>query len=179
AISLKPSNEPFRTVVVDAESFQENGQVVAPLNDDRAVLEHVGCGVPFEGHEVVVMNEAGVVLGNDREGEICVRGPSVTPGYFNNPTATQAAFRDGWLHTGDLGFLHEGQVYITGRLKDLIIVNGRNVHPQSVEWAAAEVEGVRQGNVVAFSRPSPSGEELVVVCETMGVEDKEALRRDV
>jgi len=179
AISLKTAPQHFKTVVCDAEIFQENGLVEAPTGDESAILEHVGCGVPFKGHEVVVMDDGGNILGDDREGELCVRGPSVTPGYFNNPEATAAAFRDGWLHTGDLGFLHDGQVYITGRLKDLIIVNGRNVHPQSVEWAAADVEGVRKGNVVAFSRPGPSGEELIVVCETHGVEDKEALRQNV
>ncbi len=179
AISLKTAPEHFQTVVCDAEIFQEDGKVEAPENGERTVLEHVGCGVPFDGHEVVIMDDAGNVLGTDREGEICVRGPSVTPGYFNNPEATAHAYRDGWLHTGDLGFLHNGQVYITGRLKDLIIVNGRNVHPQAVEWAAAEVDGIRKGNVVAFSRPSATGEELVVVCETRGVEDKDALKVEV
>ncbi|MEZ4316638.1 MAG: fatty acyl-AMP ligase [Myxococcota bacterium] len=178
AISLKTATEHFKTVVCDAETFQEAGTVAAP-REDRPALEHVGCGVPFQGHEVVIMDDAGHVLGTEREGEICVRGPSVTPGYYNNPTATANAYRDGWLHTGDLGFLHEGQVFITGRLKDLIIVNGRNVHPQAVEWAAAEVDGVRKGNVVAFSRPGALGEELVVVCETMGVDDKDALARAV
>lgn len=178
AISLKTAPEHFQTVVVDAERFQEDGVVEAPEHGERAVIEHVGCGIPFEGHEVAVMDEAGNVLGDDREGELCVRGPSVTPGYYNNPEATAKAFRDGWLHTGDLGFLHGGQVYITGRIKDLIIVNGRNVHPQAVEWAAAEVTGVRKGNVVAFSRPGATSEELVVVCETRG-SDPETITREV
>ena len=179
AISLKPAPENFVTVVCDAERFQETGRVESPEHGERAAIEHVGCGVPFADHEVVVMDESGNVLGDDREGELCVRGPSVTPGYYNNPEATSAAFRDGWLHTGDLGFLHDGQVYITGRIKDLIIVNGRNVHPQAVEWAAAEVEGVRKGNVVAFSRPGESSEELVVVCETRDSEAAERITAEV
>ena len=178
AISLKTAPETFQTVVVDAERFQEEGVVEAPADGERAIIEHVGCGIPFKGHEVVVKDEAGNVLGDDREGELCVRGPSVTPGYFNNPEATAKAYRDGWLHTGDLGFLHGGQVYITGRIKDLIIVNGRNVHPQAVEWAAAEVDGVRKGNVVAFSRPGATSEELVVVCETRG-SDPETITAEV
>mgnify|MGYP000076317884 CR=1 FL=1 len=165
AITLKPAPDTMTTFTLDAERFSETGEVVAP-NEGRAAAEHVACGVPFEGHEVAIMDADGHVLGELREGEICHRGPSVTPGYFQNPEATAAAYKDGWLHTGDLGFVKDGQIYVTGRIKDLIIVNGRNVHPQAVEWAAAEVEGIRRGNVVAFSVPGATGEELVVVCET-------------
>ncbi len=165
AITLKPANDMMATFTIDAERFSETGEVMAPT-DGRAAATHVACGVPFDGHEVAIMDAEGNGLGELREGEICHRGPSVTPGYFQNPEATAATYKDGWLHTGDLGFLKDGQVYVTGRIKDLIIVNGRNVHPQAVEWAAAEVEGVRRGNVVAFGVPGAIGEELVVVCET-------------
>ncbi len=115
------------------------------------------------------------MLEEGHEGEICLQGPSVTPGYYRNPEATAAAIRDGWLHTGDLGYLLDGEVYVTGRIKDLIILNGRNLHPQSVEWVVGEVEGVRKGNVVAFSRPGEGSEELVVALESKGA-DEEALR---
>lgn len=179
AISLKTAPEHFMTVICDAETFQEKGLVERPEHEERPAVEHVGCGIPFTGHEVVIKDEAGAVLGNDREGEICVSGPSITPGYYNNPEATAAAFKNGFLHTGDLGFLHGGQVFVTGRIKDLIIVNGRNVHPQAVEWACAEVKGVRKGNVVAFSRPGPTSEELVVVCETRGSQDPDVIRENV
>ena len=165
AITLKPAPEPMVTFSLDAELFAETGEAKAP-RDGYVAVEHVACGVPFAGHEVCVKDSEGNVLGDLREGEICHRGPSVTPGYFENPEATAASYKDGWLHTGDLGFIRDGQVYVTGRIKDLIIVNGRNVHPQAVEWAAAEVEGIRKGNVVAFSVPGETGEELVVVCET-------------
>ncbi len=165
AITLKPAPEPMVTHTIDAEHFSETGEVIAPTLG-KASHEHVACGVPFAGHEVAVMDADGNVLGELREGELCHRGPSVTPGYFQNPEATAASYKDGWLHTGDLGFIKDGQVYVTGRIKDLIIVNGRNVHPQAVEWASAEVEGIRRGNVVAFSVPGATGEELVVVCET-------------
>ena len=74
-------------------------------------------------------------------------------------------FHDGWLWTGDLGYLSNGELYITGRSKDLIILNGRNHHPQVIEWMVAGVDGVREGNVVAFSRPGAAGDELVVVVE--------------
>ncbi len=165
AITLKPSHEPMQTLVVDADTFAEDGRVVEP-SEGRAYTEHVSCGVPFVGHELRIIDGDGAAQGDGIEGEICMRGPSVTAGYFNNPTATADAYRDGWLRTGDLGFVNNGQLFITGRIKDLIIVNGRNVHPQAVEWAVADVEGVRRGNAVAFSVPGETGEELVVVCES-------------
>jgi fatty-acyl-CoA synthase len=165
AITLKPAPELFQTIVVDAETFSDTGRVVPPV-EGKLYAEHVSCGIPFEGHEVAVLDERDNRLGDGIEGELCHRGPSVTLGYYGNPEATAQSFRNGWLRTGDLGFCKDGQVYVTGRIKDLIIVNGRNVHPQAVEWVVADVEGVRRGNVVAFSVPGALGEELVVVVET-------------
>lgn len=165
AISLKPVDSAMVTRTVHATEFQENGVVLDP-DPDHPAEEHVSCGVPFPGHEVAIFAPDGERLPDGLQGEIALRGPSVTPGYFRNAQATQSSFRDGWLHTGDLGYLIDGQIYVTGRVKDLIILNGRNVHPQSVEWAAAEIDGVRKGNVVAFSRPSAHSEELVVTLET-------------
>lgn len=169
AISLKPAPEPFRTFVLDAETFSETGKVIPP-REGKPSAEYVACGVPFSDHEVAVLDESGNPLPDGTEGELCHRGPSVTPGYFGNPEATAQAFKSGWLRTGDLGFVLDRQVYITGRIKDLIIVNGRNVHPQAVEWVVAEVDGVRKGNVVAFSVPGEIGEELVVVLESKSAE---------
>jgi fatty-acyl-CoA synthase len=177
AISLKPAPEQFRTVVLDAELFSETGKVCPP-REGKPSAEHVACGVPFEGHEVAVLDDQGRPLPDGTEGELCHRGPSVTPGYFGNPEATAQSWRHGWLHTGDLGFVLDRQVYITGRIKDLIIVNGRNIHPQAVEWVSAEVDGVRKGNVVAFSVPGDLGEELVVVVETKTTEP-DALKDEV
>lgn len=172
AISLKPVETVMTTQVVDAERFQEDGLVGEP-SSEQPIEEHVSCGVPFPGHEVAIFAEDGTQLAEGQQGEICVKGPSVTPGYWKNPEATARAFRDGWLHTGDLGYLLRGEIYVTGRVKDLIILNGRNVHPQAVEWAAAEVEGVRKGNVVAFARPGASSEELVIALETRSTDHAE------
>lgn len=174
AITLKPAPEQMHTLVVDAEHFSEHGEVIAPTDAERASVEFVSCGVPFEGHEVAILDDSGNRLPDGTEGEICHRGPSITAGYFGNPQATAAAYRDGWLRTGDLGFVRDGQIFVTGRIKDLIIVNGRNVHPQAVEWVVAELDQVRKGNVVAFSVPGRTGEELVVVLETR-IEEHEAL----
>jgi len=94
-----------------------------------------------------------------------VRGPSITRGYFENHSATEALLADGWLHTGDLGFFLDGALFISGRKKDLIILNGRNYYPQTIEWEVEHVEGIRRGNVVAFSVRGDNSEELVIVAE--------------
>jgi len=104
----------------------------------------------------------------DREvGELEVRGNSVTPGYYKRPDLTRSTFRDGWLRTGDLGYLVDGELVVCGRMKDVIIVGGRNVFPEDVERAVAEVNGVRAGNVIAFGvERRPGREGIVVVAET-------------
>ena len=175
AISLKPINTEFKVRSVNSEIFQ--GEAIAVDTDfSEFSLEHVSCGTPFPEHEVAVFNpETGLrVDDDDVEGELCLRGPSVTPGYYLNPEATAACFREGgWLHTGDLGYLRDGEVYVTGRLKDLIILNGRNVHPQSIEWDVHELEHVRKGNVVAFSVPGKDTEKLIIALETKDVEARD------
>ena len=147
----------------------------------------VGCGTPEPGHTIDIVDPEGLhSLTEGDVGEIWVNGPSVAHGYWQNPEATAQAFvtRDGvrwqrtdgsdaqnhdarddrWLRTGDLGFLHEGQLYIAGRIKDLIILRGHNVYPQDIECAVeAEVEAVRKGRVAAFAVTTPEGAEGIGV----------------
>ena len=165
AMSFRKPLEPLQVLTIDAEAFRASGTVAGP-QDDEVSLSFVSCGKAFREHQLGIIDTDGKLLPEGREGEIVFRGPSVTAGYYKNPVATAACFQDGWLRTGDLGFLQDGEVYITGRCKDLIILNGRNHHPQTIEWAVAELDGVRRGNVVAFSRPGRESEELIVVCET-------------
>jgi len=172
AMSFAPVGEDLPVLLLDAETFRGEGRVVTP-EDDALALSFVGCGKPFSKHGICVIDAEGNVLGEDREGELVFSGPSLTDGYWKNPEATAEVFRTIvgggdtiWLRTGDLGFVHDGNVFITGRSKDLIILNGRNHHPQTIEWSVAEIDGVRKGNVVAFSRPGKESEELVVVAET-------------
>src|SRR6202040_3136708 len=100
-------------------------------------------------------------------GELEIRGTSVTPGYYKRADVTAATFHDGWLRTGDLGYLVDGQLVVCGRLKDIIIVGGRNVFPEDVERAVGEIDGVRAGNVIAFGvNRDPGREKIVVVAET-------------
>lgn len=165
AISFGRRLEPLDVVHADAETFRATGTVVPP-GDDAVALGFVSCGKCFPGHGVGIIDADGTLLEDGQEGEIVLKGPSVTRGYWENPEATEAVYRDGWLRTGDLGFLRDGDIFITGRCKDLVILNGKNHHPQTIEWAVQEIDGVRRGNVVAFSRPGRESEELVLVVET-------------
>jgi fatty-acyl-CoA synthase len=113
-----------------------------------------------------VFDDAGKRLSDRHIGEIWVRGPSVAKGYYEDPEATERTFGNGWLKTGDYGYLVNGNVYITGRKKDIIIINGRNYDPQRMEWIVDELPEVRKGSTVAFSRPGAQSEELVIVLET-------------
>ena len=177
ALTMKPLREPFRTRTVDRSSFVESG-IARPHVDGQSSLEHVSCGRPLAGVEIQIVDQNHEPLPDDVQGQICVRGPSLGSGYFGHSEAWNAICPDGWLRTGDLGYVSHGELYVTGRLKDLIIINGRNHHPQTIEWHVAEVDGVRDGSAVAFSRPGDFGEELVVVVETRA-RDLERLVSDI
>ncbi len=152
-------------------------------DDPDDVVEIVGCGGAFPGHGIrVVDNETREVLPDRRVGEIEVSGPSVMQGYFERPDKTAETINpEGWMKTGDLGYLVDGKIYICGRAKDVIIVNGKNYYPQDLEWAGSEVPGVRTGNVIAFpSYKSGLGREaVVVVAESKQSEGREQLATDI
>ncbi|HEX5982656.1 MAG TPA: AMP-binding protein [Solirubrobacterales bacterium] len=178
AVSMVPRGGGLRTKVVGSEALRERGLAVEPAAGEEA-HEIASCGPPLPEHEVKIVNAAGSELPEGREGKILVRGPSVTAGYFGDPAATAQTFEGGWLHTGDLGFLADGELFVTGRDKDLLIINGRNYHPQDIEWCASEVSGVRRGNVVAFAEEGGDGERLVVVAERRSGGDPEAIEKGV
>jgi fatty-acyl-CoA synthase len=147
---------------------------------DEAGLELVSCGRPFPGHEVVIVGPGGLALPEREVGEIWVRGPSVTAGYFGDPEATEETFGGGWLKTGDLGYLAGGELFICGRVKDLIILNGKNYYPQDIERVASSVDGVRDGQCVAFSLLDAKGaEQAVIVAESRKTDSREALAQSI
>jgi fatty-acyl-CoA synthase len=139
---------------------------VAPLDGTTAATDIVCCGRPFSGHQIKVLDEQGSEVEERKVGELAVTGPSVCDGYYQNESATRESFRDGVLYTGDLGYLLDGEVYVCGRLKDLIIVRGRNYYPQDIEWCVGQIEGARRDNIVAFSSIEDGEERLVIVAET-------------
>lgn len=126
----------------------------------------VGCGRPIPGHEVAVLDEAGRPLPDRHIGQIGFRGPSVAAGYYRDDEATGRVFTGEWLLTGDLGYRRGEDLFVTGRVKDLLVIRGRNTDPQQVEWIVEKVPGVRPGSVVAFTRPGEDTEELVLMLET-------------
>jgi fatty-acyl-CoA synthase len=146
----------------------EHDRVAVPAVDRDAGRRLAFLGRPLPGFELRIVDpRTGQARGEREVGELELRGPSVTPGYYRNPEATAAAFVDGWLRTGDLAYVVDGLLVVCGRLKDMIIVGGRNVFPEDVERAAAAVDGVRAGNVIAFGSDRRRGREaIVVVAET-------------
>ncbi|HEX7374698.1 MAG TPA: fatty acyl-AMP ligase [Steroidobacteraceae bacterium] len=143
----------------------------------------VRCGTPLPEHEIKVCDDAGNPLADRHIGRICVRGPSVMSGYFRQPEATARVLSpDGWLDTGDLGYLVDGEIVVTGRHKDMIIINGRNIWPQDMERIAERQPGLRLQDASAFSIPGPGGGEIAVIevqCHLVGAEEREALARHI
>lgn len=166
---------------VRAEPLWSEGRALAAEPDAPAedVLEIVGCGPAFEGHGIRIVDvESRAVLPERRVGEIELSGPSLMRGYYEEPERTRETIGPGgWMKTGDLGYLAAGEIYICGRAKDVIIINGKNYYPQDLEWAASNVEGVRAGNVIAFpSYSTQQGREtVVVVAETREKEGRQEL----
>lgn len=156
----------LRTDVVD-QRVLETEQYAAPAEGTAPgtkVLARLGRAVT--GLEIRVVDPETGALRADREvGELQIRGTSVTTGYYRRPEATARAFDGDWFRTGDLAYLVEGELVLCGRIKDLIIVAGRNVHPEDVERSVADVEGVRPGNVIAFGVQGRRQEGVVVVAE--------------
>jgi fatty-acyl-CoA synthase len=129
----------------------------------------VSCGSALPGHRLQIVGEDGRPVDDRHVGEILLAGPSVMLGYYKQDALTAQTIRDGWLHTGDLGYLSGGELFVCGRAKDLIIVNGRKYHPQDLEWAVDGLGGVRRGRVVAFgAADSGRADRVVMVVEPSG-----------
>lgn len=141
----------------------------ATVADGPASIPLVSCGRPLPGHDIRIVGEDGALRPDRAIGEIALTGASVMLGYYQDEATTARIIRDGWLYTGDLGFLSEGELFVCGRIKDIIIVNGRKYHPQDLEHAVADVPGIRLGGAVAFgvSRDG-TADRLVFLVEPSG-----------
>ena len=184
AITFNPGGTGMHTDTVDRTALAEEQRAVPAMNPDdpNAARRFVICGRVLPGHQLEVRDEQGRVLGDRAVGRIFVKGPSIMPGYFQEPAASREVLSaDGWLDTGDLGYLLNGEIVVTGRAKDLIIVNGRNVWPQDIEWAIEAQKVVKNGDSAAFSVDTGEGERVVVavLARVSGDEAKAKLARDV
>ena len=175
AVSFAPLTETMSTDYVDKDGL-EQGEARPASNGSG--IELVSCGRAFPRHELSIVDESGRQLADRRVGRVLLRGPSVTSGYFDEPVETAQTFLDGWLDTGDLGYMVDGELFICGRAKDLIIINGKNYYPQDIERIAAEAHNVRPDQCIAFPRGGAAGEECVVVIEGLGAKrDPDAARK--
>jgi acyl carrier protein len=158
------------------------GEALPAAEDDIHALQLAACGRPLPGHEVRIVDESGNPLPPRRVGRLEFRGPSATRGYYRNSEATEKLIRDGWLDSGDLAYLLDGDIVITGRIKDTIIRGGRNLYPYELEEAVGSIPGVRRGCVAVFgvAVAGQGTEKLVVVAESRETDDaarNELIRR--
>jgi fatty-acyl-CoA synthase len=167
--------DPVDLTVLEAERY------AAPIDGDHERARHLAIlGRPVDGLEIRVVDPAdGHVLDEREVGELEIRGTSVTPGYYKRPEVNAELFHDGWLRTGDLAYLLDGEMVMCGRIKDMIIVGGRNVFPEDIERALAGIDGVRAGNVIAFGVEGAQGKEGVVVVAESKSDDLPEVRRTV
>jgi fatty-acyl-CoA synthase len=168
AVSFAPLDQGITVDRVDAESLAENQHAVrieAGFEKDSARIKpFVICGEALPGYDIEVRDESGCSLPDRQCGTLFVRGPSVMSGYFGEPELTREILStDGWLNTGDLAYRIKDSIVITGREKDLIILNGRNIWPQDMEFLAEQQPGLRTGDASAFSVSSPNGENVAVL----------------
>lgn len=154
---------------IDSKKLAQR-QIADPYHggkDSSSAIKMVSCGKPIDGTQIMIINSAGQTLPQRFIGEVAIQSNCMLSGYFNRPDITQEAFQDGWYLSGDLGYIAEGELFITGRKKDLIIVGGKNIYPQDIERLAGNIDTIHPGRLVAFGVYSPvSGtEEVILVAE--------------
>ena len=152
---------------VDRTELIERSRAVPVTTGHEDAIEVVACGSPLPGHQFRVVDDSGREVPERRQGRLQFNGPSSTVGYHENAEATRDLFDGDWLETGDLAYVAGGEVYLTGRIKDIIIRGGRNIHPHELEAAVGDLPGIRRGCVAVFAAAGPDrAEQLVVVAET-------------
>ncbi len=185
AVSFAPLDEDFEVDRIDKEELAKSGRAlpVSSATPPENARSFVLCGKAMPEHEIEIRDNDDKPLPDRHVGRVLVRGPSVMDGFFKDPERTATVLsEDGWLDTGDLGYMIDGCLVVTGRSKDLIICNGRNIWPQDIEWAVERLAGIRNGDVAAFSVESADcGEEVVTIvqCRTSEEEARRDLIRDI
>lgn len=177
AVSQSDLTSGFKTVTIEADAFEAEHLAITSEADDKRLKTIVSVGRPVDDVEVRV----GEGLPEGHVGEITVRGPSMCVGYFRNEALTQRKFADGWYHTGDLGFMLAGELFITGRMDDLIIVRGKNIYAHDLEEMMTATQGVKAGRSVAFGIDDPAAgtQKLILVVEIEDVANAKMIVRDI
>ncbi|MBU6164627.1 MAG: fatty acyl-AMP ligase [Alphaproteobacteria bacterium] len=180
AVTIMPPGDGIQCDLIDERTLSGAAE---PRADHRLPTRYraiVNCGKPVPGMTIEVRDEKGQLLPERRIGRVFVRGLGVMAGYFRDTEATAAALSpEGWLDTGDMAYMKDGSIYIVGRAKDMIIINGKNHWPQDIEWAIEQLPGFKAGDIAAFSITTPSGEEapaVLVQCRTSDNDERLKLR---
>jgi fatty-acyl-CoA synthase len=168
AVTIMPPGEGIRVELVEEERLSGAPRDLSRPARYRAI---VNCGKPVRDMEVVIRGEDGGSLGDHKIGKVWCRGVSVMHSYFRDPEATAECLVDGWLDTGDMGYMADGYLFIVGRAKDMIIINGKNHWPQDIEWAVEQLPGFNHGDIAAFSIEMDNGEETPAVLVHCRVSD--------
>lgn len=176
AVTLMPASE---GIIVDLVEESELSGVPKADNDEptryRAI---VNCGKAVRDTTIEIREDEGSLMADKAIGQVWVQGPAIMEGYYRDQDATDACMKDGWLDTGDMGYLSNGYLYVVGRAKDMIIINGKNHWPQDIEWAVEQLPGFKSGDIAAFSITAPGGEEtpaVLVQCRTSDVNERTRL----
>jgi fatty-acyl-CoA synthase len=181
AVSLMPPGEGIRLELVEENEL--SGGEPAAKGRPRRYRAVVNCGRAVAGMQIEIRGPAGQILPDRGIGKVYVRGKSVMHSYFRDEESTKACLsEDGWLDTGDMGYLSKGYIFIVGRAKDMIIINGRNHWPQDIEWAVEQLPGFKSGDIAAFAITGPSGEEtpaVLVHCRVSDPHERGRLRDDI
>ncbi|MXO70110.1 fatty acyl-AMP ligase [Alteraurantiacibacter buctensis] len=179
AVTVMPPGEGIRVELVEEERLSGGRRDLSRPARYRAI---VNCGKPLPDMDVEIRGEKGEVKGDHQIGKVWCRGPSVMHSYFRNPEATDEALVDGWLDTGDMGYMADGYLFIVGRAKDMIIINGKNHWPQDIEWAVEQLPGFNHGDIAAFAIEMENGEEapaVLVHCRVSDPEERVKLRDEI
>jgi fatty-acyl-CoA synthase len=182
AVTIMPVGEGIQCDLIDERTLSG---ATEPRADHRLPTRYraiVNCGKAVPGLTIEVRGEDGHLLPDRKIGRVFVKGLGIMAGYFRDPEATAACLKDGWLDTGDMAYLKDGSLYIVGRAKDMIIINGKNHWPQDIEWAIEQLPGFKAGDIAAFSITTPSGEEapaVLVQCRTSDNEERLKLREAI
>ncbi|QJB70122.1 fatty acyl-AMP ligase [Parasphingorhabdus halotolerans] len=180
AVTIMPPGEGMEVELV--EETELSGEKLADGNRPKRFRAIVNCGKPVRDTVIQIREEDGSLLGEKTVGKVWMNGPAVMEGYYGNKEATDACLVDGWLDTGDMGYLSEGYIYIVGRAKDMIIINGKNHWPQDIEWAVEQIPGFKAGDIAAFSITTPGGDEtpaVLVQCRTSDEIERLRLRNEI
>ncbi|MGB0127833.1 MAG: AMP-binding protein, partial [Rhodocyclaceae bacterium] len=174
-LAFPPLGRGPRIDFISRSDFARQRRAVPVAADAEDVLQIVACGQPLTGHTLRVVDEIDVALPDRQIGRLQFRGPSASAGYYRNPEATARLLAGEWRETGDYAYLAEGEVFLTGRAKDLILRGGRNLYPYDLEQAVGALPGVRRGCVAVFGAADPASgtERLVVLAETRETDEAE------